>query len=108
MDLKVSRGVVSYERPLLEGQRLHFQASQLRQERTGLHGRLEIMVNEITFAYSVFNLERDEDRGRLVNAAYKALGPQRQPAIAVQALKYEIDTFVAECWPVYLGAMEGR
>jgi hypothetical protein len=50
-------------------------AQDIRAERTGVHGKLQILINGVEMEYSTFNLDRDEERGRLANKAYKEFGP---------------------------------
>jgi hypothetical protein len=63
---------------LEEGAVLTLAASDLRPERTGVHGKLRILINNVEMAYSALNLDRDEDRSRLANQAFKEFGPHLQ------------------------------
>lgn len=53
---------------------VRYSARNIRREATGIHARISIAVNHVTLAWSNFNIERDEDRVRMANSAYKAWG----------------------------------
>jgi hypothetical protein len=49
---------------------VQFSAQDVRRERAGIHARVDISINNVTLAYSTFNIEKDEDRVRLANSAF--------------------------------------
>lgn len=53
------------------GVMLRLVAAELRNDGKGVHGRLSILVNDVEMGYSSLNLDRDEDRNRLANSAFK-------------------------------------
>lgn len=50
---------------------VQFSARDVRRERSGIHARVDIAINNVTLGYSTFNVERDEDRVRLANSVFK-------------------------------------
>ena len=68
----------------------------LREERTGLHGRLGIFVGDKIYANSTFNLWRDEERVRLANSAYTIFGDILKTAYPRELLKHTVDLFCLE------------
>lgn len=76
-------------------------AEDVREERTGVHARVKILGNSAVLAYSTFNVDRDEDRVRLANSAYKHL--ERLKTIYPQThLKNDLDQFCLNLWDVKL------
>lgn len=53
------------------GSRMSFRAEQVREERTGMHAKVTVLLDDAMLTYSTFNVDRDEDRVRLANSAYK-------------------------------------
>jgi len=80
-----------------------FRAEDLRKERTGVHGRFTIFCNNTMLAYSTFNIERDEDRVRLVNTAHRMLGTDADSIVKKSDLKHQADLFTSKAWPSYMG-----
>ena len=52
------------------GFKIRIKATNLEQNRTGLHAKLYLGVNNTLSAWSYFNLDRDNERGRLCNSAH--------------------------------------
>jgi len=52
-----------------DGHVLKFEAEGLERQRTGIHGLVKIAVQDTVIAYSRFNIEKSEDRVRLVGRA---------------------------------------
>jgi hypothetical protein len=79
--------------------RVTFSGRDIRRERTGIHARVDIAVNGVTLAYSTFNVEKDEDRTRLANSAYKGY---RDNGLAADYpgtfLKKDVDLFCDGLW----------
>lgn len=84
--------------------RLDFEASGIRRERTGIHARIAISSEGQTAAYSVLNVERDEDRTRLANSAGKRIGGDKRG----EAVKVRLDQFCHEIWPTWVRTDEGE
>lgn len=83
------------ESTLSDGRRLEFEATNLRPTDTGVHARLEVSMDDRVLAFSIFNLERDEDRTRFANSAAKRLGDIKQWA---EFIKGRLDAFCAQVW----------
>lgn len=77
-----------------------FMAKNIRQERTGVHARIDVAINGVTLAYSFFNVERDEERVRLANSGFRAYkeeaGLVREYPASV--LKKDLDDFCDGLW----------
>lgn len=77
---------------------LVFRAEAIRQERTGVHARLSITTSKgAPLAWSNFNVERDEDRVRLCNSAYKHL-KGLESIYPDKVLKADLDGFCVGLW----------
>jgi hypothetical protein len=87
---------------LATGNTLRFAARDMRREKTGVHANVAISVNWVTLSWSNFNIERDEDRVRLANSAYKHLdGSSNALDIAEfpqNAMKHALDLFCYGLW----------
>ena len=69
-------GWVVHRYKMPSGNILRFAAQEVHKERTGTHARIAISVNWISLAYSTFNIDRDEDRVRIINSAFGQLDPK--------------------------------
>lgn len=74
---------------------IEFEARNVRMERSGVHARISVTTAEASLAYSILNVDRDEDRTRLANSASRRLGDPRKYADAV---KLRLDQFCAVLW----------
>jgi|TARA_Y100000310_G_scaffold179115_1_gene179096 hypothetical protein len=83
-----------------------YRASSLRRERTGVHAKIEILLNDIPLRWSNFNVERDEDRLRLANAAHGMLSPMLKEEYPKAAIKGDLDLFCWSMWDVHLQSQE--
>lgn len=99
----VAPGVLEYSRKAGKGT-ITFRAENIRSQATGIHAKLLMFFNTTMLVGSVFNIERDEDRNRLNNAAHKMLGPDRDAIIDKAHLKHELDLFAFAVWPTLLNA----
>jgi len=81
-------------------------AREIRRERTGIHARVDVVVNGVTLAYSTFNVEKDEDRVRLGNSAFKQYS-QNGLAVDYPAtfLKKDLDLFCDGLWDEQMAVM---
>jgi len=78
-------------------------AKNIRRERTGVHATIEIVLDTTSLAWSQFNIERDEDRGRLANKAYRGLGTAVDSSIyPKEYLAHEMDLFCRDLWEAYI------
>ena len=81
-------------------------AEDLRREYTGIHGRLTLGWETTLLAFSTFNIERHEDRGRLSNRAFEGIptaviDDKGRPYLQTD-LRHEVDIFCLKAWEVYL------
>ena len=89
--------------------RVGIRAQQVRQERTGIHARLEILINGVDVAWSNFNVERDEDRVRLVNSAWHTIGKNGLGSVYFKEyLKHDVDTFCSGLWDAHVGTLRAE
>src|SRR5580765_2847992 len=91
---------IFWRRQLVEaGLTLQLVADDVREERTGIHAKLKILGNDAVLAYSSFNVDRDEDRVRLANSAYKHLD-RLKTIYPPTHLKNDLDQFCLNLWDV--------
>jgi len=81
---------------------VQFKAENIRHERTGLHAKVVLLHKHQALAWSVFNVERSEERTKLARAAFAALKPEVKNAYPEAALKRDFDLFCADLWPFHL------
>lgn len=91
-------GDIFYWRKPLDNQAVTFQSEKITEERTGVHARITIKLNIDTLAWSYFNLEKDEDRTRLANAAHKQINNEASKKYPKEQLKLDLDKFCAGLW----------
>src|SRR3989304_3359819 len=70
-----------------------FLAENVRYERTGLHSKIAILHNGTYLDYDVFNVERSEDRRRLVLAAQRQFGKANSTHYPTEVMKADLDRF---------------
>ena len=86
--------------PLASGGVFRIQGKDVRRGRygTGIHAMVGITVNGPCVAYSNINIERDEDRGKLIRTAFDSLGEVHQGELPKLRLKSAIDGFCFGLW----------
>ena len=92
------------------GNVMRYSARDVRKESSGTHARLAIAFNHVTLAWSVFNVERDEDRVRLANSAYRAWGKDYhldQEEMSNERLKKGLDLFCEGLWDEMVSSLKG-
>ena len=87
---------------LVGGYVIRFKARNISQTRTGLHAKLFLGVNNQLSAYSYFNIERDEERGRLANSAHRKYPEALQQLYTREQLKHDLDIFTTLIWPKWV------
>ncbi len=96
------QGWIVHNYDLATGNTLRFAARDVRKERTGVHANLAIYLNWVSLAWSNFNIERDEERVRLANSAYKHLDPKANALdlqeFPAQPFKHALDLFCIGLW----------
>jgi hypothetical protein len=81
---------------------VQFKAENIRKERTGLHSKLTILHKYQPLAWSVFNIERSEERTKLAKLAFTHLQPEVKNEYHEESLKQDFDLFCADLWGFYL------
>lgn len=112
-----STGAVEGFKELDKEHGLVFRAQDIQRERTGIHARLSLLFlnsdGEKELAWTRCNIERDEERVRLSNAAWHILEPALRPWQAEEAkggkdlrlvYKHDLDTFCARLWETFIAA----
>ncbi|KKN76481.1 hypothetical protein LCGC14_0369900 [marine sediment metagenome] len=91
------------------GRILKIQANSIRRERTGVHALIEISIKgstkNVILAWDRFNIERDADRTRLSNSAYKQFLDEDKVYTSGE-LKQALDTFSGGLWEKSLEAFQ--
>lgn len=95
------RDALLKRRAIDNGHAIGFRAEQIRGERTGTHARVTLTCNDAILAWSNFNIERDEDRLRLANSAFKHLNGL-SGAYPATNLKADLDQFCAGLWDAHV------
>jgi len=90
------------------GSPLTFKAANARRERTGVHASVSIVHGDTSLAWSLLNIERDEDRTRLANSAHRNFSDVDKRAFPVSNLKHILDLFCAELWDKHVQGLEGE
>lgn len=81
---------------------VQFKVENIRKERTGLHGKAVILYKYRPLAWSVFNLERSEERTKLAKSAFARLRPEVKNVYPEDSLRQDFDLFCADLWAFYL------
>ena len=80
----------------IDDESITFKAISLKQERTGIHGKVSIFCDYMPLAWSILNIERSEDRIRLSNAAYGQL--RKGTAYTKEEMRRDLDNFCLGLW----------
>ena len=92
------------------GNTVQYRARNIHNERTGVHAWVTIAVNQVAYAWSTFNVERDEERVRLANSAYTSWQPGELDSAEwpkVQ-MKKALDVFCYGLWDHVVGSEMGE
>lgn len=96
------------QRSLSPESSLTYTAQKVRKERTGIHASLDIALRGSAtthvLAWSVLNVERDDERVRLANSAHLSLGEPLQQLFPKNYLKHDLDQFCFRLWDAILEA----
>ena len=101
--IRITDGV-EYHIDTPKGIPIVFSCTNVRPEKTGIHGTLAIKYDE-SDTYTVCNILRQEERTRLTNRAYKFLGTSIEDAeytCKKSDLVNKFDKFCAQVWPAYI------
>ena len=87
------------------GSIIRFEASDLRKTGTGVHAKVVLKLDDRLLTHNTFNIERDDERVRLTNSAYKILsGNQMLANLFTQGmLKHDMDLFCLHAYPQWIG-----
>ena len=77
---------------------LFFHASDVRKEKTGIHGTITVSLNSTILAFDTFNVGRSEERGRLANAAHKMLPALLAESHQAAVMRHDLDIFAHGLW----------
>ena len=83
---------------LMSSHTLRIRAENVRRERTGVHARITILLDEAVLSWDVFNVERSEERGRLAKSAYQRLPEGIDNLCGLEDLKAHLDSFASSLW----------
>lgn len=86
--------------------RLRLIATDIRRERTGVHARVHIGLDADMLAWNSFNVERDEDRTRLSNAAHKHLGELDRQCWSAEDMRKALSGFCLGLWDASLNQLD--
>jgi hypothetical protein len=79
-----------------------FVAQEIRKERTGVHARISILMDDRLLEFDTFNVGRRADRNSLANAAYKAMDERFHPAYTDAEMRHDLALFCGTLWRTYL------
>ncbi|GAH52583.1 unnamed protein product, partial [marine sediment metagenome] len=79
-----------------------FVASDIRQERTGVHAKVEIHSDGKALSWGICNTDRHEDRTRLANSAYSRMSETLTEAYSKEELRSDLDKFCLGLWDNHL------
>jgi len=97
---------IAFERIIEEsGSKIRIEASDLRKTATGVHAKIVLSLDGRLMTHNTFNIERDDERVRLTNSAYKILSgsPVIANLITQGMLKHDLDLFCLHAYPTWIG-----
>ena len=105
MHISLTAGGMGIESDLIleTGNKITFRATDLRKQATGVHGKVLIGFDGRVLAHTVFNMDRDEDRGRLINKSFNMLPSTIREVYDKGILMHEFDIFCLEGYKVWIG-----
>jgi hypothetical protein len=96
---------ISQEREIDATHTLTYRAETIRAERTGTHARVSILMNRVALSWSTLNVEKDEERVRLTNSAYRTIEERMNGFSSIfskSSMKHELDIFCSGLWDAYI------
>lgn len=82
-----------------------FVAENIRNEKTGVHAKLAIWINQTVVAWSTDNIERDEFRVRISRSAFKQFKEPLDTKYPLELLKFDLDQFCSGLWGKFIETM---
>ena len=80
-----------------------FRALNLEKERTGVHGKVFIGIDGVIMAWTRFNIDRDDERGRLFNKAFKFFPAVTRNVTDQADLHHRFDIFCKDAYKEWAG-----
>lgn len=102
--ITVTDDVAERRIPLMGGNTLRLIADNVRRERTGVHARVTLKLDDLLLGYDTFNLGRSEERLRLAKAATSQLPDGYQNVANADYVRARLDAFAMECWDAIVGS----
>lgn len=103
MTTQSDNGVIRNLREFWDGANSReFVAQEIRKERTGVHARISILMDDRLLEFDTFNVGRRADRNSLANAAYKAMDERFHPAYTDAEMRHDLALFCGTLWRTYL------
>ena len=77
-------------------------AEGIRQDKSGIHAGLTIGLDSTLLAYTNCNIERDEERTRLINKAFTYLEPDIQKQCNKKEIEHQCAIFSKNLWKAFV------
>jgi hypothetical protein len=103
--ITVTDDVAERRIPLMGGNTLRLIADNVRRERTGVHARVTLKLDDLLLGYDTFNLGRSEERLRLAKAATSQLPDGYQNVANADYVRARLDAFAMGVSDAALGTM---
>ena len=79
--------------PLENGEEFSVRATNVRNEKTGMHARVGLFIGDDYLGHDTFNIGRREDRARLCKDAFARMGDVSKVALPLVTMNKHLDTF---------------
>ena len=99
------QGRIEMEHEITDGRFLRLFAEDIRKERTGVHAKITLAVENDRLAWTTLNIERDEDRVRLSNSAHKNMHPIDAQQWPQENMRRALSNFCAGLWNEHVGSI---
>lgn len=90
--------------PLDPDHTLEFKAEFIRRERNGVHARVSVLMNGVTLAYDVMNVEQDKERTHLAGRVKRHFSNGMAAVYPEPYLVKDLDLFCYGLYDAYVGA----
>ena len=92
-DIKILDDRVEQYAELLDNTTLTLRAENIREERTGIHAKVSILLNNKVLAFDTFNITRDKERTSLAGSAMQHFSDEAKMVYPQVKLKYDLALF---------------